>query len=498
MKKDVSQYTVAELRSYARSQGVPGYSKLRKEALLKKIASTHQPVSSYSTSYSTTSYSNLYPTCIKQKKEDILDQAEHLNVSITKPGSTNLRTKNDLCSEIACVKKDQTTVIDQAAALGIFGKSKASLCAKMSVDQPLPSPCAKYSTKDDLIFEVNSMGISPFKPGTKKYLSKEDLCTEIRKAEYAIKKSAAINELPKLTKTKPRSKTKTKPRSERIVEPEMQVAMTEKNSFSEIGRIEIDPSYSFYSNIRGEKGHWDKLFINKGSKPFSFPVGIHGYLLTHVPGHRKKQYDGTSTSTQPVSLIEFTTGGKDWITEDSNWYNNKQLVNQMTIQRIEPEPTDEYDMDEIEYQSSLWKKWKKLGIVVKPVRDLNTGNGISHSYIFIGIDLSEWKRDWINAMETIQISPSVFKLVLRDGTPIGYVIYWLGQCLGFDPRGWHSDAGYYDQYMINVGDKYIFGGDQEYYYWRDFIINNENIPTDHKFKVKSVIDNENSSKSWFW
>jgi len=243
----------------------------------------------------------------------------------------------------------------------------------------------------------------------------------------------------------------------------------------EIGNINIDASFTVYTNIVDVKEKWRKL--HSGALPFSFPSGITGYRLAHVPST-----SSTSLFTDPVSFIEFTTGDGNWVTADPDWYNNKKLVSQMTINNVEALAVeDDFKVDEyVKYQSCLWKKFKKLGVVVEkktPHPD--------HSYVFIGKDLAKLKKKWINDLKAVQISPSVYKLVVkRDETVFGYIIYWTGQCLGFDPREWHSDGGHYDQYMINVGDKYIFGGDQEYYYWSDYV--NGKLDDEKMYKIKDT------------
>jgi len=263
---------------------------------------------------------------------------------------------------------------------------------------------------------------------------------------------------------------------------------------SEIGKINIEDSFTVYTSIVDGQEKWCKLFNVKTSTAFSFPSGITGYRLVHVPSTAPPILN--SCFTPPVSFIEFTTDSNpsSWVTEDPDWYNNKKLVGQMKINRVEEHGEEDcfniYDY--VKYQACLWKKLKKLGVVVeRPVLDEDekvTPGAPDHSYVFIGKDLARLKKKWINSLTAVQISPSVYKLMVpfgRSKAVLGYIIYWTGQYLGFDPRGWHSDSGYYDQYMINVGDNYIFGGDQEYYYWRDYVNKNEKVDDSKNFKVKS-------------
>jgi hypothetical protein len=150
-----------------------------------------------------------------------------------------------------------------------------------------------------------------------------------------------------------------------------------------------------------------------------------------------------------TTFIEFSPT-TSWVTENEDWYNNKELVAQMNLTISD----NSKPVDEIPYHNAIWKK---LGIKKKLSKK-------TRPYLYIGRHLEWLKIKWVKDMEITRLTRSV-KQISYNNKVTGYFIRWCG-FFSFDPRRWHSDQGYWDQYLINIDKTYIFAGNQEYYEYR--------------------------------
>jgi hypothetical protein len=174
-----------------------------------------------------------------------------------------------------------------------------------------------------------------------------------------------------------------------------------------------------------------------------------------------------------VNSVEFSTNKNNWITTQSNWYEN---LNNVKLLHLDPE-----------------EEGAEQGFEIKKIE---TQNIFEKSTFLIGRYHENAKCNKLNKY--------LYSISLKNKL-IGY-IFCLGRenLLGFDPYEHHSDEGFYNQYAMyiesNESKNCIFGGSQVYYYTKHEKIDQimEQLAKDKGYSLKNcswIISND-KGKIW--
>lgn len=188
----------------------------------------------------------------------------------------------------------------------------------------------------------------------------------------------------------------------------------------------------------------------------------------------------TTKGSKSVTTLEFSTDSNlTWITTEEKWYLNKDIMSQAVIKKIvETELEyvlvdkdgwpldDEENADKSSQSDSFEEALQSNPSIVIGIGQYWEASRLYFKSISPSVDEVYAKhvykmKKFYNKNKRTSID---FDYVNLKKQRIGYRFKNVSSCIiGYDPCNERSDEGYYDQYMFNIGNNYIFGGHQGYY-----------------------------------